>query len=377
METRTPSDKWNAQIHEAACEWFVEFRAGEPGEGVRKRFHAWLVDSPAHMAAYLEVAALWNESGEFDGAARWSVDELVARANEGSGNVVALGAGAPAPSPALSRSAERVDADTGHAGAAAYRAEGDGSSAVGAAAGSKQISSAAFRKVGLAASIVLAFIAVLGWFVLEPDTTTYATQIGEQQVLTLPDGSTVRLNARSTLRVQFSRSERNVELLQGQALFQVAKDTQRPFTVTSDSTRVRAVGTEFDVHRKRSSVVVTVVEGRVQVGSAYLSAGEQITMSPTAQGAPKPVDSSVATAWTQRQLVFEGTPLADVVDAFNRYNTRPLVIRDPTLESFEIDGVFSSPDPAPLIRFLESRPDVRVVETDSAVIIQKQAETAQ
>ncbi len=210
--------------------------------------------------------------------------------------------------------------------------------------------------------------------------------MGEQRTVTLADGSIVQLNARSKLTVKFSEHRRAVELLEGQALFQVAKDVHRPFTVTSDGARVQAVGTEFDVRKKRSALVVTVVEGRVAVfdvptrvkpaasnaraAPVYVSAGEQVTMSPAGPGSAKPVDPSMVTAWTRRQLVFEATPLIDVAEEFNLYNARRLVIRDPALETFQMDGVFSSPDPAPLIRFLRSKPGVRIVETESEIVIE-------
>ncbi len=63
----------------------------------------------------------------------------------------------------------------------------------------------------------------------------------------------------------FSKNERLVELSRGQALFEVFKDASRPFIVVSDSARVKAVGTQFDVNHHKQGIVVTVVEGRVAV----------------------------------------------------------------------------------------------------------------
>jgi len=93
--------------------------------------------------------------------------------------------------------------------------------------------------------------------------------VGEQRSIALADGSIIDLNARSRIRVRLSKDERDVELLQGQALFHVAKDNSRPFVVRSDTTVVRAVGTEFDVYRKKNGTVITVLEGRVVVESPY------------------------------------------------------------------------------------------------------------
>jgi transmembrane sensor len=194
-------------------------------------------------------------------------------------------------------------------------------------------------------------------------------------------------------------------LLQGQALFRVAKDASRPFIVKTGATLVRAVGTEFDVYQKRDGTVVTVVEGRVailtghalpdpgavpsaideprrsnlefpsvpkgQVGNILVAAGEQLTVTPRLIKIAEHPNIANATAWTQRQLVFESASLADVADEFNRYNDRQLIVADPRLETFHVSGLFSSTDPASLIRFLRERPELRILETESQIRIEK------
>jgi transmembrane sensor len=80
-------------------------------------------------------------------------------------------------------------------------------------------------------------------------------------------------------------------------------------------------------------------------------------------------DTSVATAWLQKHLVFEETPLADVAEQFNRYSRRPLVIDDRTLQQVKISGIYSSTDPASLINFLRSQPGILVIESDKRVRI--------
>jgi len=181
-----------------------------------------------------------------------------------------------------------------------------------------------------------------------------------------------------------------VELVEGQALFRVAKDPARPFVVQSAGTRVRAVGTQFDVYRKASGTQITVVEGRVAVllaaprnvqpaavtstvdaPAVLVSTGEQVTV--TDQEVPKPrhADLRATTAWTERKLVFDMTPLAEVVREFNRYNTRQLVVSDPALADFHVTGIFSSGDPTSLLQFLQAQGDIDVVEADGEIRIPK------
>jgi transmembrane sensor len=144
--------------------------------------------------------------------------------------------------------------------------------------------------------------------------------------------------------------------------------------------QVRAVGTQFDVNRRSRSTVVTVIEGRVSVVAPSasagdespgeglaLSAGEQVTVNPAKSPEPwrpRAVNLAAVTAWTQRQLVFDASSLAEVVEEFNRYNTRRLVIVDPSLDQFSISGSFSSTNPASLLRFLEAQPGIVVTAAD-------------
>jgi transmembrane sensor len=109
-------------------------------------------------------------------------------------------------------------------------------------------------------------------------------------------------------------------------------------------------------------------------GTIYLSGGEQLTVSAqTSQKTDHP-NIAGATAWRQRQIVFESASLADVAEEFNRYNERQLVIEDTGLYDFHISGVFSSTDPDSLIRFLRERPGVQVTETPSEVRVSKNSD---
>jgi transmembrane sensor len=68
-------------------------------------------------------------------------------------------------------------------------------------------------------------------------------------------------------------------------------------------------------------------------------------------------------------MVFDSAPLSDVVEDFNRYNARQLVIDTPELESFGVVGVFSSTDPGALLRFLNAQPDITIQERGDRIHI--------
>ncbi len=81
------------------------------------------------------------------------------------------------------------------------------------------------------------------------------------------------------------------------------------------------------------------------------------------------MDIAATTAWTERRLIFDGSKLSDVVQEFNRYSKRQLIIEDAQLEDFHVSGVYSSTDPTSLIRFLRQQPGMKVTEDDKEVRI--------
>jgi len=368
-----PRTKLNTQIYEEASTWFVESRAGDLDESGRREFDAWLRKSPEHLSAYLEVAAIWDEGPALDPAQKWDADTLIAEAAKDPDKVVTL-AGTSAV-PGLEDSVPSPQAIASPPPSTLGRGWGRG-------------------PVALAASFAALATLAGAWAWLGLFSSFYSTAIGEQRSIELSDGSTVSMNSKSRIRVRYGKDERAVELLEGQALFHVAKDSPRPFIVKADGTRVRAVGTQFDVYERRSGTVVTVLEGEVAVlaavkadvqqqreGSALpndtpaaaisVSAGEQLTVTPKVARKSEHANVAAATAWTERRIVFESATLSEVAEEFNRYNERQLVIEEVGPYDFHISGVFSSTDPESLIRFLRERPGVKVTEGTSEIRITK------
>jgi len=339
----------NRQILDEAAEWFVEINEGEPDRATRERFDEWLRRSPEHVRAYLRVVPVWEEGASLQSHANRDTQALVAWAKEGD-NVVPL---------------RLAHAEHSRGRFAPLHS---------------------FKRLLLAASLgCIAVGAVVLW--MTEAHGVYDTGTGEQHLVALADGSRIELNSRSRLRVRFTDHERSVELIQGQALFRVAKDTRRPFVVHSGETFVRAVGTEFDVYKKRIGTVVTVVEGSVSVtapastapaigepqrappAALLLSAGEQAVVSGSAASHATQANVNIATAWTQQRLIFSRTPLTEVAEEFNRYNKRQLIVKSGDLKDFKVSGSFSSVEPASLVRFLRMQPGIHVDETDVAILI--------
>jgi transmembrane sensor len=243
----------------------------------------------------------------------------------------------------------------------------------------------------LAVSVVLVVCtAVAGWEIWRPNH--YATGVGEQRSVALEDGSIVTLNTSSEIEVDFTGRQRRVRLVEGEALFEVAHDIRRPFDVSDGNATVRAVGTEFNVDRRRTQTTVTVVEGRVAVipptnasdhitgsalayvpaGSTLLAATEQLVIANGHIGAPARVANvEPVLAWTHRQLVFNRRPIGEVAAEFNRYNRRRIEIADPTLAEEPVSGVFQANDPQSFLTFLTHMPGVRIETAGSSVVVNK------
>lgn len=352
MARRKP--QLSTQIREEAASWFIDFNDGVVRAAGREEFNAWLRRSPEHVRAYLEISASFEDAAFLRRRGPLDIDALVARA-AAEHNVYAL---------ETARSGEDVKAPASR-------------------------SLAGKRLLAMAASVLLAVAGAVVWYRLTLTTSTYVTQIGEQRSIALEDGSSVHLNSRSRLAVKFTEHERTVELIEGQALFSVAKNPARPFVVHSGATSVRAVGTEFDVYRKSAGTIVTVIEGRVAVplnrphGAAgqaqggeavhevFLTAGEQLEVTPERAAVPRRANLTVATAWTEQKLIFEETPLSDVVEEFNRYNRRQLVIRDPELQQLHVSGVFPSTDSGRMVAFLRQRFGVTLEQSADRIEISR------
>lgn len=179
----------------------------------------------------------------------------------------------------------------------------------------------------------------------------FSTGVGEQRLVQLADGSSVRLDTASHMKVRFDGDRRLIDLESGQALFTVAHDPTRPFIVRSGGAEVTAVGTVFDVRRYGDGVLVTLVQGVVDVARSgrpaaearRLAAGDQARIGSTGS-AVAPVDPAVATSWADGRLVFKGARLDQAVAEVNRYLAAPIELDASVTDTTPVNGVFKTGD---------------------------------
>ncbi|HEU4779640.1 MAG TPA: FecR domain-containing protein [Steroidobacteraceae bacterium] len=208
---------------------------------------------------------------------------------------------------------------------------------------------------GLAASL---FVAVLAWQGTSPTVTdslqsvAYESTGAERRAVKLDDGSTVELDVDSRIAVRMSAERREIELMSGRAMFDVAHDPDRPFSVTAAGSRTTALGTKFQVWRDDVNVEVTLAEGSVAIdrsersssGDAWserLSPGEQLSIDTSTQRRlRRVVDVNMSTSWMHGRHIFRGTPLHAAIDEVNRYATRKIRLGDASLANLSVAGNF-------------------------------------
>jgi len=203
-----------------------------------------------------------------------------------------------------------------------------------------------------------ALIAVTGTWEVLRHRGRFSTGKGETKVVALKDGSVVTLNTASEIQVDYSDGLRSVELIRGEALFDVAKNKARPFVVAAGDTNVRVVGTSFTVrHLEAAPVQVLVREGIVDVFKPAVSAApvriSANDMAVAMDGGNAPISAAAVPAaqvhrqmaWQSGQLAFEGETLSQAAQEFSRYSDTRIVIEDPALAKEEIAGLFKATDP--------------------------------
>lgn len=236
--------------------------------------------------------------------------------------------------------------------------------------------------------------------------TLYRTAIGERLAVVLEDGSELTLNTNSRVVVDYDDTTRHVVLARGQALFEVAKNPDRPFVVAAGDRKVTALGTAFDVRLSGKRLEVTLIEGRVKVEDAktakgnltvdegqqpiatetrnakretVLNPGQQLVvaaldesgqdLSLPSEPVVRQADVRRAVSWRNGQVIFENDRLVEAVEEINRYGGRRVVLAGSDIADLKISGIFNIGDTTVFVETLTRYFPLRVVEADKNRIV--------
>lgn len=207
--------------------------------------------------------------------------------------------------------------------------------------------------LAMAATLVLA---MLGWwgtrFVGDRGMPAqhYASAVGQDRDIRLPDGTDIALGADSSLTARYGSGRRSVDLAAGEAYFTVVHDRSRPFVVDVGSLRIEDLGTAFNVRRTGQRVSVAVTQGRVRVSSSTapdgqleLVAGQRAEYDPgSGRVRVSQLAAARAVAWRHHQLEFVDEPLSMVIANVNRYSRHPVQLADPQLGQLMFTGTVNT-----------------------------------
>ncbi|MET0290155.1 MAG: FecR domain-containing protein [Pseudoxanthomonas sp.] len=353
QETAAASDM-RELLSQQAAEWIAEERSKLMGQPQRRGLLRWLRGSRGHVDAYLRMAVVEEDLVDVMQAIDTPLEALLAAARLDDAPVVLQAAPAMLRQPPQSRSANGLRR---------------------------------YWMVACCAALVV-WAGILG---LQTSTapTRYLTAHGEQRSLQLEDGTRLQLNVDTELTVDYSDEARVIELVRGQAFFEVARDP-RPLQVRIGHNVVRDIGTAFDVYRRAGLDTISLVHGEVELwrqpGSArhwwkswaddeasriaQLAPGMRLSID--AQGLVREDHASGAenaSAWTRNQIEFDDTPVAQAAAEFNRYNAVQLRIDDPQLAATRISGMFSSHDLESFVLYLSRLPGARVQQTPGRIVV--------
>jgi transmembrane sensor len=315
-------------MHEQAAVWVARLRSDSVTEEDYQQFALWLSANPEHTVAFDDMLDLWEDLA----VTRHLPIETPASAIE------------PATAPDWGRRR--------------------------------------WLGAGFAAAACVAFALILApQLRLQDNPLEYQTDIGEQRVVNLADGSQLFLNTNTRLEVRLSDNRRHINLVRGEAFFDVAQNPQRPFIVDAGAVEVRVLGTAFNIHLHDEQSDITVTRGVVRVtergkpgsrapATELLYANQSViaNRSGLARRGEQNITSTVA--WRDGKIVAESMTLAALVDEIARYHELKILIAEPELAHRTVSGVFQLDNPDTILRALEHSFEIHsMVLEDSSVLL--------
>jgi len=217
------------------------------------------------------------------------------------------------------------------------------------------------------------------WLVGRPTASTastgvFATRAGERSTVALADGSTVSLNGATRLRVVYTDGERRVQLVAGQAFFDVRHDAARPFVVRTRASETRVLGTAFDLDLTRTQVALAVYRGAVgfePVGAprgVVVRAGYRSAVRDGVAAAPSRFDP-VLPDWRKGWIDTAGMRLDDLVEVLDRQKGIRIARPAEPLASTTVFGRFRTDHPHQLLTAIGSGFGFTVIERQGTLTL--------
>lgn len=305
-------------LAEQAMAWFARLRADDVTAEQRMQFAAWLAVDPQHQQAYQSVEAFWQHPDftEVLAAARLSTPTQTAKTTRRRRRHSALWA--------------------------------------------------------MAACLLL--MVTLFQSSIRCRQADFCTAVGEIRQVQLADGSRITLNSDTALSVNLQSDLREITLAHGEALFEVRRNAEQPFVVTSRYATTRVLGTRFLVKHDQQADTVTVLSGVVEVNSGIqqsqpLRANDQIVVASKGLSPIRQVASSATAAWIKGHALFDNAPLHEVIAELNRYRRGAVLITDARLNTLRVSGRFDIADTDHALQSLQQTLPIRIASITAWVVV--------
>ncbi len=286
------------EINQRANDWFVHMHSGNATDAEREQLNTWLSESPEHREAYQQLHVIWQDLGD------------LAETAEGHALKQSM-----QPASIFELPKRAFDALTGFLQNAMVPVKAYHISSIVA--------------VSIAIVMVIFGVEDSGKPVVNH---LHTSTTGEIKSIEMADGSRIVLGAQSEIQIQINEDRRLVDLISGEAFFDVRTDAEKPFFVNVNDVSVRVVGTQFDVHKRYSSISIAVLEGSVSVAerSTYenkthspgvvLTAGQQVIKPKNMDfEAVKTISDIELGAWRSGRLIYRDMALIDIITDASRY----------------------------------------------------------
>ncbi len=310
----TVSEDETDRATQEAARWLVALEDDPEDAGLRARFEAWRGTSSVYAEAWRETAEIYGLMAQIEPATHAMWPDATPRRSRQSG-------------PAHMR---RRSVRAGSRPKRRFIA-------------------------GIAAAAAVACLAIWGLpnlvLRLQADVVTTTAEL---RTVRLPDGSSVRLAPESALALAFADGHRDVQLLRGEAFFEVTHDPAHPFHVSAHGVEITDVGTSFDVSLAGNGTVVAVRSGAVRVEDAAatppvrerLAPGESVRIDRNGRSTRNSVSFDEVAPWIDGQIVARDRSVTDLVNELRRDYGGIIMLASPSLGQERVTGVYNVADPA-------------------------------
>ena len=317
----------SSKLSKTAAKWFLRMQETTADSTERSQFEAWLMQSPQHQQEYATISDAWHGID--------SLDELAKLAEAKQAN---------------------------H-----QMTQQKGSKKI------KNIMGA------MSACFIVGLVGLVGhqqyhlWQASPTLQLASQSKIAQIVTQTLDDGSQITLNASSQIQVTYYRNQRHIDLIKGEAIFNVEKDPNRPFIVETNTAKITVLGTRFAVNKLSNIVRVSVDHGRVQVESKgkqskLILQNGQVAEIASGQ-AVQPIDVPAADyfKFAAGTVVFNKANMTEIAEVLSRYRLKNVITQGHSPD--KISAVFDIKDTETFIKTLPKIANVSLANTAQNTII--------